>query len=74
MKLDFYAWQKAGRPANKAFGSDGYNTSLHWKFNTPDDYSPVIINGDAVILAKFGYFIVPKKFIINTPVIKQQRS
>ncbi|AYR03937.1 hypothetical protein [Escherichia phage OLB35] len=26
---------KAGRPANKAFGSDGYNTRLHWKFNTP---------------------------------------
>lgn len=25
MKFDFYAWQKAGRPASRAFGSDGYN-------------------------------------------------
>nr|AAK66982.1 ORF soc.1 [Escherichia phage T2] len=23
MKFDFYAWQKAGRPASRAFGSDG---------------------------------------------------
>jgi len=74
MKFDFYAWQKAGRPATRAFGSDGYDDRLHWKFNNSDDYSPVIINGDVVVLAKFGYFTVPQEFIINTPVIKQQRS
>ncbi|AEA72990.1 head protein [Shigella phage Shfl2] len=69
MKFDFYAWQKAGRPASRAFGSDGYNIRAHWKFNAPDDYSPVVINGDVVILTKIGYFNVPREFIINNHVI-----
>ena len=41
----------------------------HWKFNAPEDYSPVIINGDVVILTKIGYFNVPREFIINNHVI-----
>lgn len=68
MVFDFYAWQKAGRPAAPSNGSDGYEIRAHWKFNTPEDYSPVVINGQVVILTKIGYFSVNQSFIINNPV------
>lgn len=64
MKFDFYAWQKAGRPASPAFGSSAYDDRVHWKFNTPEDYEAAYIDGAGwVVVARVGYFDVPQEFL-----------
>ncbi|MGZ7259891.1 DUF7422 family protein, partial [Streptococcus pyogenes] len=52
MKFDYYAWQKAGRPASPYKGSDAYDRRLHWKFNELEAYTAVLINNDWVILVR----------------------
>lgn len=66
MKFDFYAWQKAGRPASPYKGSDAYDRRLHWKFNELEAYTAVLINNDWVIFVRGGgYFSVNDKFLVN---------
>lgn len=66
MKFDFYAWQKAGRPASPYKGSDAYDRRLHWKFNEIEAYTAVLINNDWVILVRYGgYFKVANEFLVN---------
>ncbi|HIH9268007.1 head protein [Enterobacter phage vB_VIPECLOM01] len=64
MKFDYYAWQKAGRPASPAEHSTAYADRAHWKFNTPEDYVAIKSSfGKWVIAAKGQYtFEVPKEF------------
>lgn len=62
--FNFYAWNKAGRPASPAKGSDAYQTRRHWKFNTPDDYWMLDESINTVYIRGGGFFEVAEEFRI----------
>jgi hypothetical protein len=60
--FDLYQWNKDGRPASKAIGSDAFEKRRHWQFTSNDSYFMLDGRPTHLYIRGGGYVIVDSKY------------